>query len=441
MSNLPSRMAETESEDADRFLSAVDEVTRAIEGLRSGAVKPEDTDGLLQSLRADGFGPEDDEHLAGSAGGAAGSTAAASAPRLSYRGGRAPPTAEELKAAAEAKAEADRKEVERTGRAGTGMAEGTEWYCRRCRWEYICKDMALVTAYAGEPVQPSSSPAPQGGQCASSASSSEADGADADGARGDGGKAVSDKCPRCRSCPLQSGTARREELQAKVEELKEERGRRAQRRARFTEWSQLRKTAAASSSSTVVTAAFPLPSAPSSSSSSSASSSAAAGAASGQLRQSISSQYELWDFWEPESDADDENDVAGAGGQGNAAFAAMEADMERRRLAKQQQRAAALVHKTRGNELFKQGRYRAAIRAYSAGVDVYRSEKALYTNRAACHLRLGEVAEAIKDCNTVADMFKYLDDSKLDQQDRTSASPIVVKALLRRATARQCMRE
>mmetsp|Transcript_823 Transcript_823/g.2413 ORF Transcript_823/g.2413 Transcript_823/m.2413 type:complete len:345 (-) Transcript_823:1626-2660(-) len=55
--------------------------------------------------------------------------------------------------------------------------------------------------------------------------------------------------------------------------------------------------------------------------------------------------------------------------------------------------------KDKGNEFFKKGDYRGAINAYTAGVTLDSRMPALFSNRAACHLKLDDYYAACNDCS------------------------------------------
>lgn len=88
---------------------------------------------------------------------------------------------------------------------------------------------------------------------------------------------------------------------------------------------------------------------------------------------------------------------------------------------KEERRQAAQSLKEEGNEMFKNGSYKTAIRTYSRALRTcplkFKKERAImYSNRAACKLRLEDKEEAIRDCTKALDLH-----------------PHYTKALLRRA--------
>ncbi|CAH1800547.1 unnamed protein product [Owenia fusiformis] len=59
----------------------------------------------------------------------------------------------------------------------------------------------------------------------------------------------------------------------------------------------------------------------------------------------------------------------------------------------------------KGNEFFKTGNYQAAINAYSHAIKLQSKLPALYSNRAACHLKLGNCMKCLEDSSTALDLL------------------------------------
>jgi len=76
----------------------------------------------------------------------------------------------------------------------------------------------------------------------------------------------------------------------------------------------------------------------------------------------------------------------------------------------------------RGNALFKQGKFREAIRAYTTCIGIWNGSVSAFSNRSLCHLKLKDWAKAVADASIAL---------KLD--------PDHVKALQRRAVARNAL--
>lgn len=138
--------------------------------------------------------------------------------------------------------------------------------------------------------------------------------------------------------------------------------------------------------------------------------------------QLAATDYQSWDFWEPSSEEDSDFTPD------NPQFKALEADIRMRAKARAQKLKDSLIHKKRGNLAFSKGEYKSAIKHYTKAIELKKDQKPYYTNRALCHIHLEEWPAAVKDCNTVLEIWEFLDDKKGSKQH-----PVVLKALLRRA--------
>lgn len=82
--------------------------------------------------------------------------------------------------------------------------------------------------------------------------------------------------------------------------------------------------------------------------------------------------------------------------------------------------------KGKGDDFYRGGDFRAAINAYTAALDADPENRApCLSNRAACHLRLGNAEECVADCGNALEILKSLPESGTSQ----------AKALARRALA------
>ena len=81
-------------------------------------------------------------------------------------------------------------------------------------------------------------------------------------------------------------------------------------------------------------------------------------------------------------------------------------------------------HKDKGNELFKDGKFPAAIKEFDEGLRRDPKNKAIFSNRAACYLKLMDPVSALKD----ADKAIAIDAS-------------YIRAWSRKGTAHQMMKE
>ena len=214
--------------------------------------------------------------------------------------------------------------------------------------------------------------------------------------------------PSCSQChgPLLTRDARHSQLKAKVARLQEEKEARRERRQRFLALKEARKHAQSTptaSSTSISPSPAPLPST-------------------------------AWDDFEPSSSSDDDLEAR------NPAFAALSSDLNARTLRRQQNRTTADHHKALGNSAYASHDFPRAVREYSQAIDLVRSEKVYYANRAAARVRMGEWEEAIKDCGTVLDIWEFIDRGDDKRRQRGGSTPTshdvsVIKALTRRAEA------
>ena len=81
-------------------------------------------------------------------------------------------------------------------------------------------------------------------------------------------------------------------------------------------------------------------------------------------------------------------------------------------------------HKDKGNALFKEGSFPAAIKEFDEGLRRDPKNKACYSNRAACYLKLMDPVQALKDADKAVALDKDF-----------------VRAWARKGTAHQMMKE
>lgn len=84
----------------------------------------------------------------------------------------------------------------------------------------------------------------------------------------------------------------------------------------------------------------------------------------------------------------------------------------------------AEVHKTKGNELFQAGSFPAAIKEFDEGIKRDPKNKAIYSNRCACYLKLMDPHSAVKDAEKALEI-----------------DPQFVRAWARKGTAHQMTKE
>ncbi|WIA44309.1 hypothetical protein OEZ86_007106 [Tetradesmus obliquus] len=180
--------------------------------------------------------------------------------------------------------------------------------------------------------------------------------------------------------------ARQAELLRKVEELKTNRARKLRARQRFDEYSQQQNT------------------------------------------QAYATDYAKWDLWCP---SDEEDDMFNSIPPNNPAFRAMERDINDRHARMVEQRQIAERQRQAGNAAFKAQQYSEALRCYQAGLEVQRHSMALHANAAAAALKLQCYVQALEHCDKVLHLADVL--------HNMPQHPLCVKALQRRAAARQAL--
>ena len=232
------------------------------------------------------------------------------------------------------------------------------------------------------------------------------------------------RCERC-GTNLSSREQRHAFLKQKVARLNAEKQTRRERRERFRALKQARQTEQHSLSL-------------SASSSSSSSNSTACSSSS-----SLSLPHSAWDDYEPSSSSDSDSSLSSH----NPAFAALEADLSARQKRRQHDTEAAEAHKAAGNRAFTARQYQQAADSYAAAIELRRSEKVYYANRAACWLKLSRWDECVKDCSAVLDVWELIERGEEKRHQRGSSSglaegeEVVVKALMRRSEAWKAKKE
>ena len=107
-------------------------------------------------------------------------------------------------------------------------------------------------------------------------------------------------------------------------------------------------------------------------------------------------------------------------------FAALEKDMKERGERRKQDLAKATELKEKGNEYYKQCKYRNAIKKYEEAINIKKDMMILYTNCAAAKLKIDDFEGAEKDCSRVIEYFEVFD------KEFEANKETVFKALFRR---------
>ena len=148
--------------------------------------------------------------------------------------------------------------------------------------------------------------------------------------------------------------------------------------------------------------------------------------------KSVVCDYKGWDLWEPDEEPDDDiyKDMPPPD---TPELRAMEKDIIERGERKKAREQQAEKDKEAGNRAFKGQQYSEALRCYDNAVDNAKTNRVLYTNRAFAHIKLGNWASAVEDCDRclyIGEHFESNERQPKGPRDKTTA-----KALLRRSMA------
>jgi len=142
--------------------------------------------------------------------------------------------------------------------------------------------------------------------------------------------------------------------------------------------------------------------------------------------------YKGWDLWEPDEDPDDDiyKDMPPPD---TPELRALEKDIEDRGKKKKAREAQAEKDKEAGNRAFKALQFSEALRHYDEAVENAKCCRVMYTNRAFAHIKLGNWARAVEDCDRclyIGEHFETTERNPEGPQDKTTA-----KAYMRRSMA------
>jgi len=108
-----------------------------------------------------------------------------------------------------------------------------------------------------------------------------------------------------------------------------------------------------------------------------------------------STNYKKWENFDSDStSSEDKEPILPTHDPG---FKAMEADMMDRKKKRKRDEKEATVLKDKGNECMKKGLYKTAEKYYSDALDIKKEMLALYTNRALSRVKIEKWQEAIDD--------------------------------------------
>lgn len=147
--------------------------------------------------------------------------------------------------------------------------------------------------------------------------------------------------------------------------------------------------------------------------------------------------YSKWEYF---TDSEDEIEEAEKNAkpivpENDPQFRAMEKDLNDRTARMKRDRKAANEQKDQANVLMKKKDYFRAIELYTQALDLNKSGKYLWTNRALAYLKFGKYQECEDDCTRILEYSEYLEDGFTKSKDPN------FKAFCRRAQAKLEMKK
>jgi tetratricopeptide (TPR) repeat protein len=226
-----------------------------------------------------------------------------------------------------AKEEQERLEKLKRGRDGGGEKENYADYCRKCKVEYT-----LPTSV----------------------------------------------CVRCEKATVPCAE-RRKELLAKVDEYKEAKLRKQERKRKWELW---KKTQAI-------------------------------------FWKKTSTNYEKWEYFTDSEDEFEalEKDAKPVLPENDPNFRALAADLEQRSFDRRKRAKEANELKLKANDMMKKRFFDRAAQIYTEAIDLYRNNKYLWTNRALAYLKQGKFQEAVDDCTKMLEYAEVLENGYEQSKD------------------------
>jgi len=158
--------------------------------------------------------------------------------------------------------------------------------------------------------------------------------------------------------------------------------------------------------------------------------------------QAIYHQKNTYDYekWECFTDSEDEFEKAEKEAEpvcpeNDPKFAALKADMDARASRIKEKKEKAIKLKEQANKFMKKKNYLEAIRLYSEAIELTKSYKYLWTNRALAHIKRGDFQEAVNDCTRILEYSEVMEEGYTRSRDAN------FKAFARRAMAYKGMKE
>jgi len=186
------------------------------------------------------------------------------------------------------------------------------------------------------------------------------------------------QCTRCQQ-PTISKHDRREELKLLVEKYKEAKSRKQERKKKWELW---KKTQAI-------------------------------------FWKKTATNYEKWEYF---TDSEDEFEKAERDAQpvlpeNDPGFRAMQDDLNQRNFNRRQRGTEAEELKKKANDLMKKKMFDRAAQVYSEAIDLFRSNKYLWSNRALAYLKQNEFEKAIDDCSKMLEYAEVLENGYVESLD------------------------
>jgi tetratricopeptide (TPR) repeat protein len=146
--------------------------------------------------------------------------------------------------------------------------------------------------------------------------------------------------------------------------------------------------------------------------------------------------YNKWDYFTDEEDSAEElMKQTPQVPENDPNFKALELDMKKRKRRKEEERKQGMLKKDEGNKYFKKGKLEFAEMKYSEGIEIDKSNKALWLNRALVRMKLGKWEDSVEDCTRMIEYMEYIEEGFV------ISFPSAIKAFLRRAKSHWKLKE
>jgi tetratricopeptide (TPR) repeat protein len=129
--------------------------------------------------------------------------------------------------------------------------------------------------------------------------------------------------------------------------------------------------------------------------------------------------YEKWDYFTDSEDEFEklEKDAPPVLPDNDPNFRALQADLEQRSHNRKQRAKEANELKVKANDMMKKKYYDRAAQIYTEAIEIYRNNKYLWTNRALAFLKQGKFQEAVDDCTKMLEYAELLENGYEQSKD------------------------